>query len=228
MKKIYLAARYSRNAEMREYRDILHSIGYAVTSHWIDQHGGLEAESCSFERLNNYPEDCDRFAQVDIRDLQLADTVISFTEANPGSSKGGRHIEHGMAIALGKTIVIVGPRENVFHCSADLIFDSFEDCVRYLLSFGDVATSDIDSIVNHPSHYNSHPSGVECITVTEHFNFNIGNAIKYLWRSGLKDASNPAIDLRKAAWYIDRELERIGKMNTADTPTGAKTGQETV
>ena len=39
--------------------------------------------------------------------------------------------------------------------------------------------------VNHPAHYNTHPSGVECIEITEHFNFNIGNAIKYLWRAGL-------------------------------------------
>ena len=40
--------------------------------------------------------------------------------------------------------------------------------------------------VNHPKHYNSHPSGVECIEITEYFNFNIGNAVKYCWRAGLK------------------------------------------
>lgn len=63
--------------------------------------------------------------------------------------------------------------------------------------------------VNHPSHYIGHPSGIECITVVEHFNFNIGNAIKYLWRAGLK--GNLIEDLRKAAWYIDRETMRIEK-----------------
>ena len=63
--------------------------------------------------------------------------------------------------------------------------------------------------VNHPAHYTAHPSGVECITVTEHFNFNIGNAIKYLWRAGLKD--NELEDLRKAVWYVNREINRIGK-----------------
>lgn len=62
-----------------------------------------------------------------------------------------------------------------------------------------------DQMVNHPPHYNSHPSGVECITVTEHFNFNIGNAIKYLWRS---DHKNGLQDLKKARWYVDREIER--------------------
>lgn len=60
--------------------------------------------------------------------------------------------------------------------------------------------------VSHPKHYNSHPSGVECITVTEHMGFNLGNAVKYIWRADLK---NDAIeDLKKAAWYIERELKR--------------------
>ena len=62
--------------------------------------------------------------------------------------------------------------------------------------------------VNHPKHYTEHPSGVECIQVTEHMNFCLGNAVKYIWRAGLK-SDNPAEDLRKARWYIDRELKRI-------------------
>lgn len=69
--------------------------------------------------------------------------------------------------------------------------------------------------VNHPSHYTSHPSGVECITVTECYNFNVGNAIKYLWRNGLKseeglsDDEKQIEDLEKAIWYIKREIQRI-------------------
>ncbi len=62
--------------------------------------------------------------------------------------------------------------------------------------------------VNHPNHYCSHPSGVECITVVEHMSFNVGNAIKYLWRMGQKQ--NALEDLRKARWYIDREIKRLG------------------
>lgn len=62
--------------------------------------------------------------------------------------------------------------------------------------------------VNHPKHYTSHPSGVECIAVTEHMNFNVGNAIKYLWRT---DHKNGLEDLKKAAWYINREIERLSK-----------------
>lgn len=61
--------------------------------------------------------------------------------------------------------------------------------------------------VNHPSHYTSHPSGVECIQVTEHMSFNVGNAIKYLWRAGMKGAQLQ--DLEKARWYVDREIQRL-------------------
>lgn len=63
--------------------------------------------------------------------------------------------------------------------------------------------------VNHPSHYTSHPSGVECIKITAHMNFCLGNAVKYIWRAGLKSA-DPVEDLRKAQWYIEREIARLG------------------
>ncbi len=60
--------------------------------------------------------------------------------------------------------------------------------------------------VNHPKHYTTNPSGVECITVVEHMSFNVGNAIKYLWRADLK--GNALEDLKKARWYVDREIAR--------------------
>lgn len=69
--------------------------------------------------------------------------------------------------------------------------------------------------VNHPKHYTSHPSGIECIEVTEHFNFCIGNAIKYLWRNGLKDGNSNIQDLKKAIWYITREIETLEKLNAS-------------
>lgn len=68
--------------------------------------------------------------------------------------------------------------------------------------------------VHHPTHYTSHPSGVECIQITEHFNFCVGNAIKYLWRAGIKTVS-PLEDLRKAEWYVKREIRRL----EGDEPT---------
>lgn len=63
--------------------------------------------------------------------------------------------------------------------------------------------------INHPKHYTSHPSGVECIEVTRHMTFNIGNVIKYCWRSGLKDGNPNVQDLRKAAWYLNDEIRRL-------------------
>lgn len=62
------------------------------------------------------------------------------------------------------------------------------------------------SQVNHPSHYNAHPSGIECIDVVEHMSFNLGNAVKYIWRAGLK--GNALQDLEKAKWYIEREIQK--------------------
>jgi hypothetical protein len=60
--------------------------------------------------------------------------------------------------------------------------------------------------VNSPKHYTEHPSGIECIQITEHMGFNLGNAIKYIWRADLKGHSIE--DLRKAAWYINREISK--------------------
>lgn len=71
--------------------------------------------------------------------------------------------------------------------------------------------------VNHPKHYTLHPSGVECIQVTEAYNFCVGNAIKYLWRQGLKqDADKDPVtkqieDCKKAIWYIQRHIANLEK-----------------
>ena len=65
--------------------------------------------------------------------------------------------------------------------------------------------------VNSPAHYTDSKSGIECITITRHMNFNIGNAIKYLWRHGKKDKSKTIEDLQKAVFYINDEIERLKK-----------------
>jgi len=62
--------------------------------------------------------------------------------------------------------------------------------------------------VNRPAHYNNHPSGIECIEVIRHFNFNLGNAIKYIWRAESGYAESPVEDLQKAAWYLSDEIKR--------------------
>lgn len=67
----------------------------------------------------------------------------------------------------------------------------------------------------NPNYYKSHPSGVQCIDITRHYCFSIGNAIKYLWRAGLKteeglqDREKEIEDLRKAIWYINDRIEQL-------------------
>ena len=78
--------------------------------------------------------------------------------------------------------------------------------------------------VNHPDHYTSHPSGVECIDITEHYDFCIGNAIKYLWRAGLKtedgktNAQKELEDLQKAQWYIARKIKMLEEESPKTSP----------
>ena len=68
-------------------------------------------------------------------------------------------------------------------------------------------------MVNHPSHYTSDPSGVECIEIVRHRNYNIGNAIKYLWRAGLKNEDKHIEDLKKAVFYINDEINRLQNLD---------------
>lgn len=76
------------------------------------------------------------------------------------------------------------------------------DIVAYQIISG----AAVDDPVDHPPHYTAHPSGIECIQITEHMNFNLGNATKYIWRADLKhDAIE---DLKKARWYLEREIAR--------------------
>jgi len=84
--------------------------------------------------------------------------------------------------------------------------------VDSLHSEGDASGSSNDQQVIaedpiNPSHYRRHPSGVECIDITEHMLFNPGNAVKYIWR--YMDKDDPVENLRKAQWYLEREILRL-------------------
>jgi hypothetical protein len=118
--KIYLASRFSRRQEMRLVRDMLASHGHYVTSRWIDLHDDIKAQEHSFvpEFLESNPGFCATYTQHDIEDLTAADCVVSFTGQG---DKGDRHVEFGLAVALGKILILVGPRENVFHTLPSVI-----------------------------------------------------------------------------------------------------------
>lgn len=127
MTAYYFAGRYSRNAELRTYRDELQAKvpGARVTSRWVDQHGGEVEASYTPETLAADPEGCWKYGQADLEDLANAEAIISFT-GDGGGGKGGRHVEHGVAIAYVDNgpwlatgdfrLVVVGPREHIFHC----------------------------------------------------------------------------------------------------------------
>jgi len=125
--KVYLAARYSRHPEMQEYAHHLRVAGFEITSRWINgshqamlngEPLGSEREAL-FESAHESMEAQRReFAGHDWDDVLAADVVISFTERprTASTSRGGRHVEFGAALALRKRCIVVGWRENVFHC----------------------------------------------------------------------------------------------------------------
>jgi hypothetical protein len=111
--KIYLAARYSRRTELLGFAKELESLGHRITSRWLLGDHLLDDKGLSVQAADSERE---RFACEDWCDLMDSDMVISFTEEPRGTtSRGGRHVEFGAAMARGKQCVVIGHRENVFH-----------------------------------------------------------------------------------------------------------------
>jgi hypothetical protein len=138
--RYYLASTFDRNEEMRKYRDILEERvpNCEVTSRWIDIHPDIVGADKLLTRqeLNINPAAYEDFARHDLQDISNASAIINFTSGR-GYGKGGRHIEFGYAYALGKRMVIVGPRENVFHTLPDVEkYDTFEEFLKYEESHG--------------------------------------------------------------------------------------------
>ena len=124
MASIYLAARYSRLTEIREYADKLKAWGHDVTSDWM--YGELDHAPSGEEWANP--------AIRDKRQVKESDVLIAFTEdSNESFVRGSRHVELGMAIAWEKRVIIVGPRENVFCYLPECheMYDFWFDFVMY-------------------------------------------------------------------------------------------------
>jgi RecJ-like exonuclease len=113
-------------------------------------------------------------------------------------------------IILDKQCSHCGGRGHTFGAShGHVTMDMCQSCNGTGVSVNFTAQAKTADPVNSPSHYTGHPSGIEAIQVTEHFDFCKGNAIKYIWRSGHK--GNEIEDLEKAVWYIQREIARLRK-----------------
>lgn len=116
--KIYLAARYGRRLEIQQYANELLARGHQVIARWLD--GLHEAADGDRRRWA-------QFAQDDLDDIRRCDTVVSFTESGL-HPRGSRHVEFGIALAMEKMLVVIGPVENVFHALPRvLVFPTFAD-----------------------------------------------------------------------------------------------------
>jgi len=112
--KIYLASRYSRHKELQTYAADLINRDHKITSRWIWGNHQIDDQGLSVEAKRAERE---RFAREDWDDIIEADICISFTETpRSTNSRGGRHVEFGIALGLAMPCFVIGPRENVFHC----------------------------------------------------------------------------------------------------------------
>ncbi len=111
--KFYIAARFSRRPECNDLAHRIKSLGHEITSRWVKPDTdhvlptGLSAQAADSERQ--------RFCLEDMEDVFSADAMVSLMEEPRNNSRGGRHVEFGMALALHRPLYIIGPRETVFH-----------------------------------------------------------------------------------------------------------------
>ena len=128
--KVYLAGRYSKRPILYKWGETLETLGFEIVSRWSKRGGdhnkvpGLSPQAATEERK--------RFAREDKEDMRECDIMISLMEEPRNDGRGGRHVEFGFADALGKTLVIIGPKETVFH---------EEDHVRHFNSFEEFLVS---------------------------------------------------------------------------------------
>lgn len=128
--KIYLAGQYKRRDEFRGVAVLLERAGLPCTSRWLQETGPVT------EQMGDNPEDFYRsVATVDIADIDSADAILFFSEdPNVGVVRGGRHVEFGYALAKGKKLCVIGPKENVFHCLDGV--QHFADINAFLMEHG--------------------------------------------------------------------------------------------
>ena len=118
-------------------------------------------------------------------------------------------------------IVKLSQKNTIVNINSNMIAEHIQKVLDNKEYFIEVKSTEdkipINDNVNHPKHYTNHPSGIECIEITRHYCFTIGNAIKYLWRAGLKteegmtNKQKEIEDLKKAIWYINDRIKQLEK-----------------
>lgn len=111
--KIYIAARFSRRPEANQLAQELKALGHVITSRWVKPDSDHVAPTGLSERAADAERQ--RFALEDLEDVAKCDWCVSLMEEPRSNSRGGRHVEFGIAVGMGKKLSIIGPRETVFH-----------------------------------------------------------------------------------------------------------------
>ena len=138
MKDIYIAGRYDRREELAEKAQQLRDMGYTVDCRWLlgthQLHEGAEKIDVDHHPEHGVSMLAAPFAQDDYEDLKKTDTIVFFSEPPDSHSKrGGRHVEFGMALAWGLRLIVIGQRENVFHCLPQVErYDTWEEFIDKL------------------------------------------------------------------------------------------------
>lgn len=129
--KFYIAARFSRRPECNALAHKLKALGHTITSRWVKPDcdhvmpTGLSAQAADNERR--------RFASEDLEDVIACDAMVSFMEQPRSNSRGGRHVEFGIAVGLKKKNYVIGPRETVFHHLPGVLhFDSEDEFIAHI------------------------------------------------------------------------------------------------
>lgn len=130
--KAYLAGRYSRRSELCACRDQLRSLGIEVTSRWLDGDYPTDPSGRSLVAPDRVRA---RVAAEDMSDVLDADMLVAFTEPDRNDGRGGRHVEFGIALAAGKSLIVIGAAENVFYCHPHVKrFPAWDDFIGFLTS----------------------------------------------------------------------------------------------
>jgi hypothetical protein len=130
---VYLAAQFERKEEMRKYRDELKELGITVTSRWIEPN--LQEEVLD---VNNLAQEWMRGAQYAISDFDDIRRSVTFIMFTNGLGRGGHHTELGIALTMNRDVIIIGKRENVFHCLSGItVFQDWETFISWLKELKD-------------------------------------------------------------------------------------------
>ena len=144
----------------------------------------------------------EKLKEIDPKELKKGDILVCNSKILSDFTEGKKYTIEGF-YDRGYGIITTNDINHKVQICNDLVKSNF------------LLVTNFSDNVNHPSHYTSHPSGVECIEITRHYCFAIGNAIKYLWRAGLKkdasleDKEKEIEDLNKAIWYINDRIKQL-------------------